>query len=63
MDGIGGLRNLGAKDLTYKMVFIASSVHTGDTRFGFKGMENQNNEEQEQDIEKMFTLAERHEVI
>lgn len=35
MDGVGGLKKIGVKDLTYKMVFIASSVSAGDTRFGF----------------------------
>ena len=63
MDGVAGLRRTGVKDLSYKMVFIASSVHTGDTRFGF----NQNNdaaddEESEKDINKLFTMHERHEV-
>ena len=35
MDGVTGLRKIGVKDLSYKMVFIASSVNTGDSRFGF----------------------------
>ena len=28
MDGVTGLRKIGVKDLSYKMVFIASSVNT-----------------------------------
>jgi len=39
MDGIGGLKETGIRDLSYKMVFIASYVSTADSRFGF----NQNN--------------------
>lgn len=35
MDGVTGLKKIGVKDLSYRMVFIACSVHTGDTRFGF----------------------------
>jgi DNA replication licensing factor MCM6 len=35
MDGVTGLKKIGVKDLSYKMVFIASSVNTGDTRMGF----------------------------
>ena len=35
MDGVGGLRETGIRDLSYKMVFIAGYVATADTRFGF----------------------------
>jgi len=35
LDSVTGLRKIGVKDLSYKMVFIASSVHAGDSRFGF----------------------------
>jgi hypothetical protein len=35
MDGVTGLKRLGVKDLSYKLVFIANSVHAADTRFGF----------------------------
>lgn len=62
MDGVSGLRKIGVKDLSYKMVFIASSVNTGDSRFGFS-QESVEDEENNQDVEKMFTLHERHEVI
>jgi DNA replication licensing factor MCM6 len=62
MDGVTGLRKIGVKDLSYKMVFIASSVNTGDSRFGFS-QDCADDEENAQDVEKMFTLHERHEVI
>ena len=35
MDGVSGLKKLGVKDLSYKLVFIANSVHSSDSRFGF----------------------------
>lgn len=35
MDGVTGLKRLGVKDLSYKLVFIANSVHAADSRFGF----------------------------
>ena len=63
MDGVSGLNKMGVKDLSYKMVFIANSVHTGDTRFGFKSLDSVDDEEAEKDVNRMFTLHERHEVI
>jgi len=39
LDGVGGIKKIGVKDLSYKMVFIANSVHTGDSRFGFNGLD------------------------
>lgn len=45
MDGVTGLKRLGVKDLSYKLVFIANSVHSADTRFGF----NQNQRDAEED--------------
>jgi hypothetical protein len=30
-----GFKKIGVKDLSYKMVFIASSVSNADSRFGF----------------------------
>ena len=63
MDGVAGLRKTGVKDLSYKMVFIANSVHTGDTRFGFnQNSDAADDEDAEKDVTKMFTLHERHEV-
>jgi DNA replication licensing factor MCM6 len=40
LDGVTGLKNIGVKDLSYKMVFIASSVHSADSRFGFTNDNN-----------------------
>lgn len=66
LDGVAGLKKIGVKDLSYRMVFIANSVHTGDSRFGFTNpnVESYNdNEEADQDeIRNQFTLAERDKV-
>lgn len=35
MDGVGGLKEVGVRDLSYKLVFLASYVATADSRFGF----------------------------
>lgn len=35
MDGVMGLKETGVKDLSYKMVFLANSVTTNDSRMGF----------------------------
>ena len=40
MDGVSGLSEIGVKDLSYKMVFIACYVHSQDTRFGFNSSHN-----------------------
>ena len=37
LDGVGGLKETGIRDLSYKLVFIASYVATSDSRFGFNG--------------------------
>ena len=35
MDGFAGLARTGVKDLSFKMVFVASSVYASDQRFSF----------------------------
>ena len=59
MDGVSGLKKIGVKDLSYRMVFIACSVHTGDSRFGFTSPSDQStveDEDAEVDVNRMFTL-------
>ena len=36
MDGFSGLNRTGVKDLSFKMVFIASSYFPSDSRFNFR---------------------------
>lgn len=45
MDGVTGLKRLGVKDLSYKLVFIANSVHAADSRFGFSNVASADDEE------------------
>lgn len=45
MDGVTGMRRLGVKDLSYKLVFIANSVHAADSRFGFSNIVSAEEEE------------------
>jgi DNA replication licensing factor MCM6 len=46
MDGVTGLKRLGVKDLSYKLVFIANSVHAADSRFGFTNLSVEDEEKQ-----------------
>jgi hypothetical protein len=55
MDGVTGLKRLGVKDLSYKLVFIANSVHAADTRFGFSQVGAADDEER-QDAADQFSI-------
>lgn len=59
MDGVTGLKKLGVKDLSYKLVFVANSVHSADSRFGFSSVNSAEDEERD-DLMKQFTMAEQH---
>jgi DNA replication licensing factor MCM6 len=62
MDGVTGLKRLGVKDLSYKLVFVANSVHAADSRFGFSNVQSVDDEDKEDQMSN-FTIAERHMVI
>jgi len=62
MDGVSGLKRIGVKDLSYKLVFIANSVHAADSRFGFSNV-NSADDEEKQDQLKQFSIQERHMVM
>lgn len=62
MDGVTGLKRLGVKDLSYKLVFVANSVHAADSRFGFSNVSSVEEEERSDPL-KNFTLQERHTVM
>ena len=55
MDGVMGLRDTGVKDLSYKMVFIASNVSTTDSRFGFNasGAQAEDDDEEETSLNQI----------
>jgi len=66
MDGVGGLKETGIRDLSYKMVFIASFVSTSDSRFGFNATGNQNNAEEEDQPElniDQLSMAEKQTLL
>lgn len=64
LDTVSGLKKIGVKDLSYKMVFIASSCKPGDSRFGFTGKTNADgDDDEEENIDEMFTTHEKHEVL
>lgn len=54
MDGITGLKQLGVRDLSYKLVFIASSVHSSDSKMGFRSLRDIFGEDSEE-AAKNFT--------
>lgn len=58
MDGVAGLGQTGVKDLSYKMVFIASNVSTTDSRFGFNTTAVQNENDDDLDNEPQATPQE-----
>ena len=62
MDGVTGMKRLGVKDLCYKLVFMANSVHAADSRFGFQNVNSAEDEEKEDSV-KQFTIQERHTVL
>lgn len=47
MDGVTGLKKLGVKDMNYKLVFVANSVHSADSRFGFSNVNSVEEEEKD----------------
>ena len=58
-EGVTGLKQLGVRDLSYKLVFIANSVHSQDSRFGFTNADMPG-EDQAEDNMKNFTFEEQH---
>ena len=61
MDGFAGLHRTGVKDLSFKMVFVASSVIASDQRFAFHKSQNWGENGDEEDKEEnlnQFSKAE-----
>ena len=57
-DGITGLKELGVREMSYKLVFLANSVHWFDSKTGFTNIRDIFGEEQE-DAAKHMTNAEK----
>ena len=62
MDGFAGLARTGVKDLSFKMVFIASSVHSSDQRFAFHKLQSWEEEAKEENLNQ-FTKSEQATVV
>lgn len=58
MNGITGLKELGVKDMSYKLVFLANSVHSYDSKTGFSNVRDILGEDQE-DSARQMSSAER----
>ncbi|KAK3241271.1 MCM DNA helicase complex subunit mcm6 [Cymbomonas tetramitiformis] len=59
-EGVGGLKALGVRELHYRLMFIANSVVSAAT--SALGMVNIRTEEGEEELEDMFTEAEKSEI-
>jgi DNA replication licensing factor MCM6 len=60
-DGVSGLKELGVRDMSYKLVFLAVSVHSYDSKTGFSNIRDIMGDEQEDSIKHM-TAAEKRTV-
>jgi len=58
LDGVGGLKKLGVRDLSYKLAFLANSVQTQESRFG-----NINIREAENEDAQNFTEEEKAKIL
>ena len=63
MDGFAGLARTGVKDLSFKMVFIASSVFSSDSRFNMQKMNSSNEELENEENLNQFTKQEQNTVV
>lgn len=58
MDGVSGLKELGVRDMSYKLVFLANSVHSSDSKTGFSNIKDIFGDEQE-DASKHMNRTEK----
>lgn len=58
MDGVTGLKELGVRDMSYKLVFLANSVHSFDSKTGFSNIKDIFGDDQE-DAAKHMTRSEK----
>jgi len=62
MDGFAGLSKTGVKDLSFKLVFVASSVYSSDQRFAFHKLSAWEDEDKEENLNQ-FTKSEQATVV
>jgi DNA replication licensing factor MCM6 len=53
MDGVTGLKELGVRDMSYKLVFMANSVHCFDSKTGFTNIKDILGDDSEDSINHM----------
>ena len=58
MDGFAGLQKTGVKDLSFKLVFVASSVYASDQRFAFHKLQAWEEEDSKEENLNQFTKLE-----
>lgn len=58
MDGVTGLKELGVRDMSYKLVFLANSVHSYDSKTGFTNVRDILGEDSE-DTSRQMSSAEK----
>ena len=63
MDGFAGLHKTGVKDLSFKLVFVASSVYSSDQRFAFHKLSSWEEEDKEEENLNQFTKTEQATVV
>lgn len=63
MDGFSGLARTGVKDLSFKLVFIASSVITSDQSFAFHKLQAWEDADQGEENLNQFTKLEQATVV
>ena len=63
MDGFAGLARTGVKDLSFKMVFIASSVFSSDARFSMQKMSGSSEEVEKEENLNQFSKQEQNTVV
>jgi DNA replication licensing factor MCM6 len=59
-DGVQGLKQLGVRQLTYRLCFLACSVQSLNAK---NGAVNIRNDDEEEDIVSQFTMEEREEIL
>ena len=56
MDGFAGLNRTGVKDLSFKLVFVASSVYASDQRFAFHKLQAWEEDSNEENLNQFTKL-------
>lgn len=57
-DGVSGLKELGVRDMSYKLIFLANSVHSFDSKTGFSNIRDIMGDDNEDTVNQMSS-AER----